>query len=659
MKYIRKINRQLTVAIKLVLVFVLLFQPTVSAISPEQKKVLDSGSRYFNVEQDTRCATGSSKPIKGSSVYIIGDSLTVGMDASNLSGELTTDGWNVLKIVAESGRDVAWGANQVQADAGVIAGADTVLVGLGTNDIVNVVSSGVTENAAGIATLEDSIRRLIASIKSSRPGVKIYWTDTYGIGTLSNRDLERATAIVNQSIETVAANEGVTVIKWSESLEAGQYVPRNDVHPLTGYKQMVSFISSKIVSTPVSGATGLCCSTTGGGSVGDNQKIVYDFFITKGYTPEQAAGVVANMLKESGVTPRRQFGVLNREVGSQEAESSPNKAWGLVQWLPATKIIKTARDANIPYEEIDTINFQLGFLWEQLTNTGLGKAYNESSAQAKILATRTVDEAAIAFARYYERFTGSDDLANPEILERIEAAREIYEKLRSTTPTVGGAASCGSGPGANGWDLPNEGPNPMTYYSQMRESNAPPDSAVQGYYGDQPFGEGTIAGCGCGPTSWAMIVTTLTGKKVEPPEVANWAATNGYRSGTEACSGSAWWWIGGSASKSEQKWGVKATQISLNDAAAYIKSGALIMVSVGPGSPLLSKGGDGHLLVMRAVTNDGKYLFADPSDTISKRNSGGDAGDAALFRELGSSRTALSAAQAMQGNKAFFAVEKL
>jgi len=659
MKHLRNINRQLLVGIKLFIVLVLLLQPTVSAISPEQKKILDSGSRYFNVEEDTRCSTGSSKPIEGSSVYIIGDSLTVGMNASNLSGELTTDGWNVLKIVAETGRDVAWGVNQVQADAAIIAGADTVLVGLGTNDFVNVVSSGATENANGITTLEDNIRKLISSVKSSRPGVKIYWTDTYGIGTLSGRDLERATSVVNRSIEKVAANEAVTVIKWSDSLEAGQYVPRNDVHPVTGYKQMVSYITSKIASTPASDATGLCCSTAGGGTVGDNQKIVYDFFIGKGYTPEQAAGVVANMLNESGVTPKRQFGVLNREVGSQEAEASPNKAWGLVQWLPATKIIKTARDANIPYEEIDSINFQLGFLWEQLTNTGLGRPFNESTAQARILATRTVDEATIAFARYYERFTGSDDVTNPEILERIEDAREIYEKLRSTTPTVGGAASCGSGPGANGWDLPGEGPNPIAYFSQMRESSAPPDDAVQGYYGDQPYGDGTIAGCGCGPTSWAMIVTTLTGKKVEPPEVASWADANRFRSGDAACSGSAWWWIGGSAFESEQKWGVKATQITLNDAAAYIKSGALIMVSVGPGSPLLSRGGSGHLLVMRAVTDDGRYLFADPSDSISKRNSGGDAGDPGLFSALGSSRTALSAAQVMQGNKAFFAVEKL
>jgi hypothetical protein len=116
--------------------------------------------------------------------------------------------------------------------------------------------------------------------------------------------------------------------------------------------------------------------------------------------------------------------------------------------------------------------------------------------------------------------------------------------------------------------------------------------------------------------------------------------------------GSYWWWQDISTA-SQQKWGVRARQIALSDAANELRKGNLIMVSVGEGSVLLSPGGNGHLLVMRAVTADGKFLFADPSDGISKRNA------YSVVRELGTSRTVLSADIVSNGLKALFVVERI
>ena len=60
--------------------------------------------------------------------------------------------------------------------------------------------------------------------------------------------------------------------------------------------------SSSSRSTP---AAAVCASSATGTLEGsDNQQKVFNFFVSKGYTKEQAAGIVGNMMAESGVNPR-------------------------------------------------------------------------------------------------------------------------------------------------------------------------------------------------------------------------------------------------------------------------------------------------------------------------------------------------------------------
>lgn len=57
---------------------------------------------------------------------------------------------------------------------------------------------------------------------------------------------------------------------------------------------------------------------------------------------------------------------------------------------------------------------------------------------------------------------------------------------------------------------------PLTYYNQN-------DARWGGFlYG----GKDSLATYGCGPTVMAMIVTSLTGNQVLPPDMAAWAAAN-------------------------------------------------------------------------------------------------------------------------------------
>lgn len=194
-------------------------------------------------------------------------------------------------------------------------------------------------------------------------------------------------------------------------------------------------------------STGSSAPTDGSSSAANNQAIAYNYLMRKGYTSEQAAGVVGNMIIESvGPIPKRLQGVFNKEVSSADVSKSTEDGWGLVQWTPAGKIIKNSLDAGKDYTTIDDINFQLDFLWGQLSGTDLGgKVANESPAGKKIAATTTVEEAAITFAAAYERFKGNEDRSNPKTIanyaKRVDEAKKVYSKFSGGTPDVSTAST--------------------------------------------------------------------------------------------------------------------------------------------------------------------------------------------------------------------------
>lgn len=136
----------------------------------------------------------------------------------------------------------------------------------------------------------------------------------------------------------------------------------------------------------------------------DNQEKAFNFFVSKGYSPQQSAGVVGNMIAESAVLPMRlQSTPENQETSSSTAKNS-SSGWGLVQWTPAGKMINPSHSAGNSYETIDTLGFQLQFLWEQLEGTGLGGTkLPEKSAGDDLKKQTTIDGSARSFMLKYER----------------------------------------------------------------------------------------------------------------------------------------------------------------------------------------------------------------------------------------------------------------
>ena len=110
-----------------------------------------------------------------------------------------------------------------------------------------------------------------------------------------------------------------------------------------------------------------------------------DFFMSKGWTLEQAAGIVGNLQTESG------GGLTVNAVGDG------GRAYGIAQWHPdrqaqfARRIGKNIRQSNL--------DDQLAFVQWELENS-------ESRAGDALKNARSIEQAALTFDKYYERSAG-------------------------------------------------------------------------------------------------------------------------------------------------------------------------------------------------------------------------------------------------------------
>lgn len=124
-------------------------------------------------------------------------------------------------------------------------------------------------------------------------------------------------------------------------------------------------------------------------------------------------------------------------------------------------------------------------------------------------------------------------------------------------------------------------------------------------WADETYGPNDrISVYGCGPTALASIVSSLTDQKLNPVEASNWAYQNGYHSDH---SGSYHALIPDGA----KSFGLKAESITNYSAEAIIQelnTGKLVVVLMGKGHFTAN----GHFIILRGTTLDGKILISDP-----------------------------------------------
>lgn len=142
------------------------------------------------------------------------------------------------------------------------------------------------------------------------------------------------------------------------------------------------------------------------------------YFMSQGWTREQAIGIAANLQHESNFDDR--------------ALGDSGKAYGIAQWHPdRQREFKRVFDKDIrdsTYEE------QLAFVHHELTTT-------EQAAGKRLRAAKTAREAGAAVSRYYERPLKTDAEAAARGATAQSIAGDYAAYTASATPSAGGAAS--------------------------------------------------------------------------------------------------------------------------------------------------------------------------------------------------------------------------
>jgi murein DD-endopeptidase MepM/ murein hydrolase activator NlpD/lysophospholipase L1-like esterase len=238
------------------------------AITQAQRNVIDSGALYFNVEPNVCGPAASVNTNQGKNIYVLGDSLTVGMRGQGmLQEDLTQAGWIVNKINGVAGENISWGAEQIQADSAIIADSDSILVGLGTNDIGDAVSnsSQTTPKPGGKEVIKSNMQNLIDNIRSVNSSATIYWTSVYITGTLSTQfgtfDMDVAREVINDAINESAQENQLIVVPWGISAEARNLISSDGIHPFGNYPEMTDYVVGQLQS--LSGSNPAASQQTG------------------------------------------------------------------------------------------------------------------------------------------------------------------------------------------------------------------------------------------------------------------------------------------------------------------------------------------------------------------------------------------------------------
>jgi hypothetical protein len=130
--------------------------------------------------------------------------------------------------------------------------------------------------------------------------------------------------------------------------------------------------------------TGPSSDSSSGGS-SNNAKIALDYFVQQGWTPAQAAGLVANLQAESGKN-------LN-----PAALNPKEQAYGIAQWR-GSRQRDFAKEIGKPMQG-SSLQDQLQFVQWELNNT-------EARAARALKSARTAEDAAAIVDQYYERSSG-------------------------------------------------------------------------------------------------------------------------------------------------------------------------------------------------------------------------------------------------------------
>lgn len=183
----------------------------------------------------------------------------------------------------------------------------------------------------------------------------------------------------------------------------------------------------------------------------------------------------------------------------------------------------------------------------------------------------------------------------------VQALKDSFFSLFSWTDFVTGGSSTDSYIGnidATGdiitYNTVGKGVKQVVYYNQVEEP-----------WGSMPYGTSTIGAAGCGPTSLAIVISTLTKQTVTPQMTAAYAISNGeYVSGVGTAHSF--------PTNAANHWGLTCERVG-KDRMDYVvqslKEGKMVVEICE--AYTITGSGSGHFIVLTGVTSDGYITIAD------------------------------------------------
>lgn len=172
--------------------------------------------------------------------------------------------------------------------------------------------------------------------------------------------------------------------------------------------------------------------------------------------------------------------------------------------------------------------------------------------------------------RFYKTIGDNDYFYKIQDKQKLKKVTAAYEKASST--------------GSLG---------PVVYYNQAEYHHT--------FSG--PGGTNTLKSAGCGATSMAICISTLTGRKVTPIQTSDWGAKHGlYQQGSG--------WVHSCPYTFAEHWGLKCKGLGSSKKAlrSSLEKGHLVVALMKHG---IFTSGNGHYIVLYGLDKNGKILVSD------------------------------------------------
>jgi hypothetical protein len=172
----------------------------------------------------------------------------------------------------------------------------------------------------------------------------------------------------------------------------------------------------------------------------DNVEKAFNYFISKGFTPQQSAGIVGNLIAESGVNPKRVQNTKTPDGDKDNITVDNHTGYGIAQWTSSGRqqgLVDLARSRGMTIE--GDLPLQLDYLMQELTIS-----YKEIYESIKV--ATTVREASSIFMTKFERPKDQSESAQAKRAAQGDKVIELYGNGTSTSAITASTSLCSSSP---------------------------------------------------------------------------------------------------------------------------------------------------------------------------------------------------------------------